>query len=261
MGYDCRGNLKRARMSFEQAVIFAGGRGERLRPLTDTVPKPMAPVHGRPFADYLLTMLAEAGIKRVLFLLGYKAQRVIDHYENQQIPGLNIDYSVGHEEDQTGRRLINAYEKLEDKFLLLYGDNYWPVPLEQMKKNYAHLPAVLTTTVFSNKNGTGEYGFGNNVIVDPKGMVKAYDKSRKLSGLNGVDIGFFLVDKKVIDPNESGNISFEEVVLARNAAQGRLGAFVTDEQYYYITSYESLKHFEQVVSQKAIVAFQEKGHG
>ena len=241
-------------MSFEQAVIFAGGRGERLRPLTDSVPKPMAPVNGRPFVDYLLTMLRDAGIRRVVFLLGYKAESVISHFNAQGIPGLDIDYSIGKEEYQTGRRLINAYEKLEKKFLLLYGDNYWPLPLEQMKKNYEHLQVSLTTTVFSNKNGTGEYGFGNNVMVDPHGMVKAYDKSRRRDGLNGVDIGFFLVDKNIIDPGETGNISFEEVILAKVAAQGRLGAFVTDEQYYYITSLENLQGFEQIVRQKAILA-------
>jgi D-glycero-D-manno-heptose 1,7-bisphosphate phosphatase len=242
-------------MSFEQAVIFAGGRGERLRPLTDMIPKPMAPVDGRPFVDYLLWMLRDSGIRRILFLLGYKAQSVIDYYSRQRIDGLEIDYSVGKEEDLTGRRLINAYEKLEENFLLLYGDNYWPVPLEKMRKNYEHLQVPLTTTVFNNKNGTGEYGFDNNVWVDPGGRVKAYDKSRRLKGLNGVDIGFFLADKEIIDPNEEGNISFEEVILAKFAAQGRLGAFTTDEQYYYITSLEDLRIFEKLVKQKVIEVF------
>ena len=241
-------------MNFEQAVIFAGGRGERLRPLTDRMPKPMAPINGRPFVDYLLRGLRDAGIKRILFLLGYKSESVVNYYRNHNINGLEIDYSIGKEEDQTGRRLINAYAKLEEKFLLLYGDNYWPVPLDKMVKNYEQLQVPLTTTVFSNKNGTGEYGFGNNVIVDSNGKVKAYDKSRRLVGLNGIDIGFFLVDKKVIDPQESSNISFEEVILAKLAAQGHLGAFVTDEQYYYITSLENLKNFEQLVGQKAILA-------
>jgi NDP-sugar pyrophosphorylase family protein len=242
-------------MNFEQAVIFAGGRGERLRPLTDAIPKPMAPVNGRPFADYLLTMLRDAGIRHIVFLLGYKAESVIGHYKNMKIAGLEIDHSVGKEEDQTGRRLINAYAKLEENFLLLYGDNYWPVPLGKMKKNYEDLHVDLTTTVFSNKKGTGEYGFGNNVMVAPNGRVKAYDKSRKMAGLNGVDIGFFLVDRKVIDPDEKGNISFEEVVLAKTANEGRLGAFVTDEQYYYITSLETLRGFEQVARQKSIPVF------
>jgi NDP-sugar pyrophosphorylase family protein len=241
-------------MKFDQAVIFAGGRGERLRPLTDTIPKPMAPVKGRPFVDYLLKMLSEAGIRRVLFLLGYKAQSVVDHYKTQSFPGLEIDYSIGKEEDQTGKRLIDAYRKLEENFLLLYGDNYWPAPLGEMIRNYQRLQVSLTTTVFSNKNGSGEYGFENNVMVDAGGRVKAYDKSRRLEGLNGVDIGFFLVDRKVIDPNETGNISFEDVILAKIAAQGRLGAFMTDEQYYYITTLECLKVFERVSDEKGFSA-------
>lgn len=253
MGQGMGGSLrKRAGVSFEQAVIFAGGRGERLRPLTDTIPKPMAPVNGRPFADYLLAMLRDAGIRRVLFLLGYKADTVVSHYKKYVIDGLEIDYSIGREEDQTGRRLINAYGQLEEKFLLMYGDNYWPVPLTKMKENYENQKVELTTTVFSNKSGTGEYGPENNVMVDANGRVKAYDKSRRLPGLNGVDIGFFLVDKKVIDPHEAGNISFEEVILARTAKEGRLGAFVSDEQYYYITSLENLQGFGQIVRQKSI---------
>lgn len=240
---------------FEQAVIFAGGRGERMRPLTDTIPKPMAPVNGRPFADYLLRMLRDAGIRRVVFLLGYKAENVIGHYQNKRIPGLEIDYSIGKEEDQTGCRLINAYEKLEKNFLLLYGDNYWPAPLNLMTANYIKLGFPITTTVFSNKNGTGEYGFENNVVVDGSGKVKAYDKSRRAAGLNGIDIGFFLLDKAVIDPHEPENISFEEKILTRLAINDKLGAFITDEQYYYITSLESLKIFERVSNEKGFTGF------
>ncbi len=244
-------------MEFEQAVIFAGGRGERLRPLTDSIPKPMAPINGRPFADYLLTMLREAGIKRVLFLLGYKAEKVVERYTTIKIDGLKIDYSVGTAEDQTGRRLINAYGKLEDKFLLLYGDNYWSLPLAGMKENYERLKCPLTTTVFSNKKGTSEYGFDNNVMVNAENRVVAYDKSRSMPGLNGVDIGFFLVDKKIIDPGVGENISFEEIILAGKAKEGRLGAFMTDEQYYYITTFDTLKVFEQTVKQQAIAIFKE----
>ncbi|NTV28864.1 MAG: NTP transferase domain-containing protein [Candidatus Omnitrophica bacterium] len=246
------------RQNFEQAVIFAGGRGERLRPLTDTLPKPMAPVHGRPFSDYLIRALAAAGIRRVLILVGYKAEKFMDYYADGAEFGINIDYSLGQEDDQTGRRLLNAFSKLEDRFLLLYGDNYWPVPLTGMAANYARLGRPVTTTVFSNRHGTGEYGYENNVVVSPDWTVKAYDKSRKAPGLNGVDIGFFLVDKRVLDPRETGNISFEESILSQLAAQGRLGAFLTEEQYYYITSLESLSRFEQVVVQKGFSPMERK---
>ena len=115
-----------------------------------------------------------------------------------------------------------------------------------MARNCLLLGLPVTTTVFNNKNGTGEYGFGNNVCVGQDQKVLVYDKTRKAQFLNGVDIGFFLVDKKIINPREEGNFSFEEVNLNRLVREHKVGAFMTDEQYYYITSLESLRQFENV---------------
>jgi len=237
---------------FEQAVIFAGGRGERLRPLTDNIPKPMAPINGRPFLDYLLRALTDAGIKQILILVGYHADKIMAYYGNLLPDGTLIDYSIGSEEDQTGYRLLNAYDKLSDQFLLLYGDNYWQLPLQDMIKNYEFLGLPLTTTVFSNKAGTGEYGSENNVCINSGNKVLLYDKTRQKQELNGVDIGFFLVDKKLINPNEKGNISFEETILTRLVDEGNVGAFVTDKQYYYITSIDSLNQFNAVAQEQQL---------
>jgi NDP-sugar pyrophosphorylase family protein len=235
---------------FEQAVIFAGGRGERLRPLTDTMPKPMAPVLNRPFLDYLLKSLTDNGIKRILILAGYRADSIINYYGNCLIGGMPVSYSVGAEDELTGRRLLNAYKMLDDHFLLLYGDNYWNPPLPDMIKNYESLGLPITTTIFSNKNGTGEYGKENNAYVGPDHLVHAYDKSRKSRELNGVDIGFFLMDRQLLDPQEEGNISFEEIILSRLVKERKVGAFLTDEQYYYITSMENLQRFEDIVKNR-----------
>jgi len=239
-------------MRFEQAVIFAGGRGERLRPLTDRIPKPMAPVLGKPFLDYLFKALTDAGIKQILILAGYRAENIIDYYGPVLSDATTVAYSVGTEEDQTGRRLLNAYEMLDDHFLLLYGDNYWKPPLHVMIRNYVSLGLPVTTTIFSNKNGTAEYGPENNVHFTPDHRVQAYDKSRKSKDLNGVDIGFFLMDKNVIDPHEEGNISFEETILTRLVKKRDVGAFVTDEQYYYITSLDSLRKFEEIAKREEL---------
>lgn len=231
----------------DQAVIFAGGRGERLRPLTDNLPKPMVPVSGKPFMDYLLQALLAGGIRRILFLVGYCAEKITGYYSDRLSCGVPIEYSIGTADDLTGRRLLNAYDKLDDHFLLLYGDNYWPLPLNAMISNYERLGLPATTTVFSNKKGTGEYGFENNVVVGEDGKVKMYDKSRSIPGLNGVDMGFFIMDKKILNGSEKGNISFEEKILTRLASDKQLGAFVTDQQYYYITNMDSLKNFERYV--------------
>lgn len=237
-------------VKIKQAVILAGGRGLRLRPMTDKIPKPMALINGAPFLDYLINSIFLAGISRILLLVGYKKDVIINHYGYALGKDIELQYSIGKVADLTGRRLLDAYELLDSYFLLVYGDNYWPIPLEKMTANYERLGLPVTTTIFSNKQGTGEYGCENNVVVDVSGRIAAYDKSRRAPGLNGIDIGYFIVEKKVLDVSETGNISFEEKILTRLAAAGRLGAFVTDEQYYYITSIESLRNFEAVALSK-----------
>lgn len=234
-------------------MILAGGRGERLRPLTDCLPKPMAPVNGIPFADYLLQSLCDAGISKVLFLLGYCAESIVDRYGKYLPGGIQVEYSIGTAEDLTGRRLLNAYPYLEDRFLLLYGDNYWPIEIQQMTALYESKKALAMTTVFSNKRGTAEYGWENNIEVGPDAFVIEYDKKRISKRLNGVDIGYFIIDKSILDPKMPGNISFEETILAFMAKERRLLAHVTNRQYYYITNMESLKNFEQVVKREGFM--------
>ncbi len=226
----------------EQCVILAGGKGERLRPLTDSVPKPMAPVNGIPFLDYLLYSMVKSGIRRFLILVGYKSEIIVSRYTNTV--GIDIQFSLGSPDEMTGDRIINAYDRLDDVFLLVYGDNYWPVELSHMWDNYQKLKVGLTTTVFSNIDGTGEYGMYNNIVVGKSGNVLKYDKLRQTKEANGVDIGYFLIRKTELENSISGPISFEEHILPIVIAKNELGAYVTNRQYYFITNYSTLNTFE-----------------
>ena len=66
----------------KQAVILAGGKGERLLPLTKSIPKPMAPVNKIPFLSYLIYSLKKRGIKKILILVGYKSNQIIKFYKD-----------------------------------------------------------------------------------------------------------------------------------------------------------------------------------
>ena len=243
-------SLMQSETEIKQAVILAGGRGERLRPLTNDLPKPLAPINDIPFLDYLIATINQAGIKRILLLLGYRSGMIIDRYSKPFYNDeMQIEFSVGHLNDQTGRRLINAYELLDNTFLLLYGDNYWPIEWDNMINLYKRKNVEVMTTVFGNRNGTGEYGKQNNVTVGEDAFVKCYDKGRKSENLNGVDIGYFIVSKNILNPHRIGNISFEEDILPELISQKQLIAYITNTQYYYITTMESLKTFEAYVKQ------------
>jgi len=232
-------------MNISQAVILAGGRGERLRPITDSIPKPMAPVNGIPFLDYLINSIKQVGIKKILILLGYRADKIVERYNFMK--NVNIMFSYGDEQDQTGRRVLNAYNQLDENFLLMYGDNFWPIELKEMCSNYESLNVPITTTVFSNKNGTGEYGYENNIFTTKRNVIM-YDKKRETKTANGVDIGYFIVSKNILNPHVSENISFEEHILPELIIKNQLGAYITSKQYYYITNVKSLKDFEKVTS-------------
>ena len=60
----------------QQAVILCGGLGTRLRPLTENMPKPMAPVNGKPFLHYLIEQVRDQGIRRILLLTGYRSEMI-----------------------------------------------------------------------------------------------------------------------------------------------------------------------------------------
>lgn len=236
----------------EQAVILAGGRGERLRPLTDTIPKPLAPIGGIPFMDYLIQSLIDVRIRKILILVGYRGDLIMRRYGKSLNNGVKIEYSVGDVEDNTGRRLLNAYELLDKNFLLLYGDNYWPIEFRDMLALYQQKSVKALATVFSNRDGTGEYGYENNIKVTRDNFVEKYDKSGESKGLNGVDIGYFLIDKNILDPAVKENISFEEIILPKLISERELVAYVTDTHYYYITDLKSLINFESIVNKSHI---------
>ncbi len=150
---------------------------------------------------------------------------------------------MGDAEDLSGRRMINAYAQLNERFLLMYGDNYWPLEWSQMLACLARHPSEIQMTLFKNQQGTGEYGPLNNTLVDTNGNVISYQSKEKSADLNGLDIGFFIVNKQVIDPSVKENISFQETVLKKQVSMGTVRAYMTDEQYFYITDQVSLQNF------------------
>lgn len=229
-----------------QAVILAGGKGKRLLPLTKNLPKPMAPINNIPFLSYLISSLKKAGIKKILILVGFKPNKIINFYsDNKDIP---INFSFSSTNSDTGKRILDAYKLLDNEFLLLYGDNYWVPNIEKMYKKFKMKDALISTTVFNNKLGTAEYGKQNNVYVKKNSFVEKYDKSRSEKKLNGVDIGFFIIKKKFLNNFKVKNINYslENDFLLQAIQLKKLIAYQTNRQYFSITNSKMLKKFEKI---------------
>ena len=118
----------------DQAIILCGGLGARLRPLTNSVPKPMVMVNGKPFLCHLLRQLSEQGVTRFVLLTGYLGEKISDYFGDGSQYGWSVSYSQGPVEWDTGRRLWEARARFDVQFLLLYSDNFVQFNLQKLKR-------------------------------------------------------------------------------------------------------------------------------
>lgn len=117
-------------MSAPQAIILAAGRGERMRPLTDTCPKPLLPVQGKPLIEWHLDALGHGGFRDVVINTAWLGEQVEDHFGHESASGVRIRYS--HEGKDFGGALetaggiARALPRLDERFWVVAGDVYMP---------------------------------------------------------------------------------------------------------------------------------------
>ena len=178
-------------MRVSQAVILCGGRGERLRPLTDEMPKPMVLVNGRPFLQYLLEQLAENGINRFVLLTGYLGEKIVEYFGDGSSWGWSISYSNGPVEWSTTKRIHEALDQIDEQFLLLYSDNFAQLRLSELARVNSDHNSAMTLSVVRKSSG--------NVQLDSNSSVVKYDSSRSESGADFVEVGYSLISKSKIE--------------------------------------------------------------
>lgn len=109
-----------------KAFVLAAGRGERLRPLTDTVPKPLVTAGGRPLIEHALARIADAGIRDVVINLGWLGERIRDAIGDGSRLGLSVQWSEeGWPALDTGGGIANALPLLGDAPFLLVNADVW----------------------------------------------------------------------------------------------------------------------------------------
>ena len=110
------------------AVILAGGLGTRLRSAVPDLPKPMAPISGRPFLEYQLDYWISQGVSRFVLSVGYRHEAITEHF-GPRYKGVDLEYAIEEQPLGTGGAFLLAAEKtgLREPFLLLNGDTYFRV--------------------------------------------------------------------------------------------------------------------------------------
>ena len=146
-----------------EAIILAGGFGTRLQKVVSDVPKPMAPVRGRPFLEYILDYLGEYGINRVVLSTGYKNETISSHFKNEY-KGIQIKYSVEKDPLGTGGAIKLASVQIEgENALVLNGDSIYKFDLSEFTMFFrTHSPFAIALRKVENASRYGKVNVDSN---------------------------------------------------------------------------------------------------
>jgi D-glycero-D-manno-heptose 1,7-bisphosphate phosphatase len=216
----------------------------------------MIPIHGKPFLEYIIELLKTNGIKEIVILTGYLGDQIERYFQDGKNYGAKITYSNAGVEAGTGLRLKKAQHLLNDKFLLLYGDNYWPLKLPELNKFYKSTNTEALVTVYSNRDGYTT----SNMYVDENNLVTSYKKSDAHSHeYNGVDIGFFILKKHHIDLLPTTDSSFEEIIIPKLIRKKQLAGFLTHHRYYGLSNTTRIPNIEKYFKPKKVIFLDRDG--
>ena len=231
-----------------QAVILAGGLGTRMRPITETIPKPMIPVLGKPFLEHQLAMLTAYGFQRALLLVAYLGEKIELYFGDGRPRGWSLTYSYEPSPLGTGGALKNAEEKLEDEFVVLNGDTFLAIDYAAVWRAFREAGSSSFVVAYE-KSGSDPANLlankvANNLAVAPDGRVTAYHK-RDPQGLTHVDAGVLFLRKEILGKIPLGRAcSLEEEIFPRLIEEGRMKAWITSEPFYDMGSPEGLRALE-----------------
>lgn len=204
------------------AVIMAGGKGSRLRSITnDEIPKPMVPVDGKPLLEYQVEALKEYGIKKIVMIVGHLGEKIMDHFKDGKDFGVDIDYIV--EKDPLGT--AGAFYYLKDKtdakdFLLIFGDVFFDIDFDRMED--FHFKNDALTTLLAHPNG---HPYDSDLIqTDDNGKVIGFDSKNNVRDYwydNMVNAGMYVINRELLElVKEPVKIDFEKDILANQVKNG-----------------------------------------
>jgi Nucleotidyl transferase len=172
-----------------------------MQPITLDRPKPMVPVLGKPFLAYQIEQLCAMGFKKVLLLLGYLPQSVIDYFGDGKGFGIQIEYSVTGPDDLTSSRVSNARHLIDPCFMLLYCDNYLPIRMDNLWQQFCAAGKPAMIVVYPNRDGYSR----DNVKIEPDNTVTVFDRTRSAQGLRGVEISYAVLTDLTLGGKRAGD--------------------------------------------------------
>ncbi|HRG28254.1 MAG TPA: nucleotidyltransferase family protein [Chitinophagales bacterium] len=200
-----------------EAIVLAGGFGTRLQTVVKEVPKPMAPVAGKPFLQYILDYLIAHKVAHVVLAVGYLRETIIDYFgDNYQ--SLSITYAVEENPLGTGGGILNACNQIKgDNVFVINGDTFFDVDLVELSAFHETNNALLTVAL-KKMEKFDRYG---TVETDNEGRIIGFLEKKYLDEglING---GIYCLNKHIFHPELPAAFSFEKEILEKEIVNRKI---------------------------------------
>jgi NDP-sugar pyrophosphorylase family protein len=204
-----------------QALILAGGAGTRLRPVLPQLNKPMAPVAGKPFLEYLLLQLKKYEIEEVTLCVGYKADLIQASFATGARWGIQVSYS--YETDFLGTAgALKLAEKFvhEEDFFVLNGDSLFDIDLHGLMHYHREMKARATLAL-AYVEDTQRYGA---VGLNELGHIVSFIEKPQVNAASLINGGVYVFAREVLDFIPEGQaVSLEKDILPKLIGRGLYG--------------------------------------
>ena len=219
-------------------MLLAAGRGERLRPLTDTVPKALVEAGGKPLIAWHLERLGAAGFRDAVINVSHLGERIIERIGDGARYGLRLHYSREHERLETAGGIANALHLLgREPFLLVNADVYCGCDFARLREivlgqNLAHLVLVPNPA----HRAAGDFSLRGGVVGDQPAPRYTY-------------AGVAVMSPSLLDPVKPGAKAPLAPLLYRAAAQGRLAGELYQGLWQDVGTVERLAELEKLLGE------------
>jgi len=210
-----------------KAIILAGGRGKRLRPVTDYVPKPLVPIKNIPIIEWQIKYLKKFGVDEIIICTGYK-QEMIENYLNIKKTGIKIKFSIEKSPLGTGGAIKKAGKLIKNKsFFVINGDIITNINLRKLSNMQNSIASVELRTKFG-------------ILETRNDKIIKFKEKKEISDL-WMNAGIYHLQKDILqDLPNNGDI--EKTIFPSYAKKGKLNIVkFKNVKWYSIDSFKDIE--------------------
>ena len=216
-----------------KAIILAGGRGKRLRPITDYVPKPLIPIKNIPIIEWQIKYLKKFNISEVIICLGYKTKMIEDYLNNKKL-GIKITFSIEDKPLGTGGAIKKAGKKIKDNsFLVINGDTITNIDLKKLIKKENSIASIQLKTNFG-------------ILQTNKDKIIKFNEKKEINDI-WMNAGIYHLKKETLkELPDVGDI--EKTLFPDYAKKEKLSTIkFTNSKWYSIDSFKDMEECSLVI--------------